>query len=191
MELKKEIELILESLKNAGYDRGRIEEELGYSDNYIDQVLSKGGNKRFLRAIASFEGRILQKATPIKGSPFSVEEPSVLYNTLPLGGLNITLKDYFELLKESAIKAEEREKEYLEIIKTKLISIDANSKEIADDISALTDEIQAEHRAIMDSIDKAAKQPIGTTAAAADTVELASRQGRVGKGRKVTGNSHT
>jgi hypothetical protein len=104
---------------------------------------------------------------------------------LPVGDLKVTLKDYVELLKSQAIKAEEREKEYLEIIKGKLISIDANSKEMVDDIEALTTEIQAEHRAMMDTMDIAAKQPIGTTRAAAGTVEIASEQEHAGKGKKI------
>lgn len=112
---------------------------------------------------------------------------NMVNNNLPLGELNITLKDHFELLASQARKAEEREKEYLEIIKSKLISIDASSKEIAEDISALTSEIQAEHRAMMDTMDKAAEQPIGTTRAAARTVELAYEQERQGKGKKATG----
>jgi hypothetical protein len=104
---------------------------------------------------------------------------------LPIGDLKVTLKDYVDLLKDQAKKAEEREKEYLGIIKSKLISIDVNSKEIADDLSALTKEVQAENRAMMDSIDVAAKQPIGTTSAKADSVELASEMGRVRKGKKA------
>jgi transcriptional regulator with XRE-family HTH domain len=108
-------------------------------------------------------------------------------HVLPIGALKVTLKDYVDLLIDKARKAEEREKEYLEIIKSKLLSIDASSKEIAEDISALTTEVQAEHRAMMDSIDVAAKQPIGTTRAAAHTVELAYEQERQDKGKKITG----
>lgn len=105
-------------------------------------------------------------------------------NELPLGNLNITLKDYFDLLNEQKKKAEEREKEYLEIIKGSLIKIEFNSKEIVDDIQALTNETQAAHRAMMDSIDVAAKQPTGTTRAAAGIVELASQEEHLNKGRK-------
>jgi hypothetical protein len=103
---------------------------------------------------------------------------------LPIGDLKVTLKDYFDLLKDQAKKAEEREREYLGIIKSKLISIDANSKEIAEDISALITENLAAHRAIMDSVDVAAEQTIGTTRAAAGIVELASQQEHVDKGKK-------
>lgn len=117
--------------------------------------------------------------------PDKGQNKSDMDQTLPIGDLKITLKDYFSLLMEQKNKAEEREKEYLEIIKSKLISIDANSKEIAEDVSALITENQAAHRAIMDSVDVAAKQPTGTTRAAAGTVEIASEQERVGTGKKA------
>lgn len=41
MDIKKEIETILDQLKNAGIDRSKIEEDLGYSPNYITQILSR------------------------------------------------------------------------------------------------------------------------------------------------------
>lgn len=74
MVLKKEIELLLEKLKEAGYDRGRIEKELNYSENYIDQTLSKGGNKRFLDALRGFASRVLQN--PIQNF---IQEPQADY----------------------------------------------------------------------------------------------------------------
>lgn len=63
MNYKKDIETILNSLKNYGYDRTRIEKEANYSENYIDQQLSKGGNKRFVNSLKQFRDRILQKTT--------------------------------------------------------------------------------------------------------------------------------
>jgi uncharacterized NAD(P)/FAD-binding protein YdhS len=64
MSLKKEIENILNELKQKGYDRGEIEQQLNYSENYIDQQLSKGGNQRFLNALVEFNKRVLQKTIP-------------------------------------------------------------------------------------------------------------------------------
>ncbi len=59
MSFKKPIELVLNDLKAKGYDRGEIESGLGYSENYIDQVLAKGGNQKFLNALKRFnEGAI-------------------------------------------------------------------------------------------------------------------------------------
>ncbi len=63
MEFKNEIESVLERLKGIGYSRDVIEKALGYSENYIDQTLSKGGNKRFLKSLADFHERMLEKAT--------------------------------------------------------------------------------------------------------------------------------
>lgn len=60
MDFKKEIEKVLDSLKEAGFDRGKIEEDMGYSVNYIDQTLSKGGNKKFLKAMLIYKMAMLQ-----------------------------------------------------------------------------------------------------------------------------------
>jgi hypothetical protein len=70
MELKKEIESLLEKLKEVGYSRGRIEKELKYSDNYIDQILSKGGNPTFLDALEELATKVLQN--PIQTN---IQEP--------------------------------------------------------------------------------------------------------------------
>lgn len=60
MDYKKQIEEVLDSLKAAGFDRGKIEEDMDYSVNYIDQVLSKGGNKKFLKAMIIYRMAMLQ-----------------------------------------------------------------------------------------------------------------------------------
>jgi regulator of replication initiation timing len=63
MDYKKQIEEVLDSLKAAGFDRSRIEEDMDYSVNYIDQVLSKGGNKKFLKAMIIYRMAMLQNPT--------------------------------------------------------------------------------------------------------------------------------
>lgn len=60
MDYKKQIEEVLESLKMAGFDRGKIESDMEYSVNYIDQVLAKGGNKKFLKAMIIYRMAMLQ-----------------------------------------------------------------------------------------------------------------------------------
>ncbi|MCS3795896.1 hypothetical protein [Niastella sp. OAS944] len=89
MNFKKDIEDLLELLKNNGIERGEIEKALGYSDNYIDQALSRGGTKKFLKAIENYaKGLGLQNTT--SDEPFSkVEEDVVLYT-----------KDYDRLLNQ-------------------------------------------------------------------------------------------
>lgn len=51
MEFKKQIELTLNALKKLGLERRAIEKQLGYAEYYIDQVLSKGGNKKVLASL--------------------------------------------------------------------------------------------------------------------------------------------
>jgi uncharacterized protein with von Willebrand factor type A (vWA) domain len=51
---KEEIEKILETLDAKGIKRGKIEKDLGYSENYIDQVLSKGGNRKILKKLKTY-----------------------------------------------------------------------------------------------------------------------------------------
>lgn len=63
MELKEQIEKKLQILKINGFDRRKIETELNYKEYYIDQVVSKGGNKRFLTALTDYSNRVLQNAT--------------------------------------------------------------------------------------------------------------------------------
>ena len=65
MNFKKEIENLLNALKNLGYDRRKIEQELGYGENYIDQALSRGGNKKLLNGLDRLQKSILQNATPV------------------------------------------------------------------------------------------------------------------------------
>lgn len=62
MKYKKEIEKLLFDLKINNIERDKIEQELNYSENYIDQVLAKGGNKRFYTALKKYSEMILQNA---------------------------------------------------------------------------------------------------------------------------------
>jgi hypothetical protein len=218
MELKKEIELLLEKLKEVGYNRGRIEKELGYSDNYINQTLSKGGNKRFLVALHRLQSNVLQN--PIQNIvqdsgvdyvkqgnehwPFIelITASGKILKVKPEGETEINLLNAFleernrlifekeERKKDADMRAEraEKEKERLfDIIEKYLVDIRSDSKTIKGDFSALKTEVQTELRAIMDSIDQAAKLPMGTTRAAAGTVESASRKVRPKKGKKAGG----
>lgn len=44
MSYKEKIKTQLNLLKDMGKSRGDVEKALGYSDNYLDQVLARGGN---------------------------------------------------------------------------------------------------------------------------------------------------
>jgi|GEM_PF-1338693 len=91
MDFKKDIETLLNTLQVQGWGRAEIEQELNYSENYIDQVLSKGGNKRFLGALTKFAEKVLQKATPISSS----------FSKKLEGPTSATLQDYIELLQQN------------------------------------------------------------------------------------------
>lgn len=62
-ELKENIKNLLLSLKERGYDRGKIEKELGLAENSIDQNLARGGTKKLLTSLTLLHNSILQKAT--------------------------------------------------------------------------------------------------------------------------------
>jgi hypothetical protein len=54
MDDKEEILKLLDSLKEMGFDRRQIEQELDYRSEYLDQIISKGGNKKILGRLQKF-----------------------------------------------------------------------------------------------------------------------------------------
>jgi hypothetical protein len=62
MELKKQIENLLNDLKKSNWGRKEIEEEFGYAPNYIAQALSRGGNEKLLANLKKLKNRILPQA---------------------------------------------------------------------------------------------------------------------------------
>ncbi|TDW96416.1 hypothetical protein [Dinghuibacter silviterrae] len=62
MSIKTDIERVLKDLRRYGKDRRTIEQELRYSPNYIDQMLSKGGNARFYTALKRYHDMLTQQA---------------------------------------------------------------------------------------------------------------------------------
>jgi hypothetical protein len=93
--IKTDIEALLKELKQQGKDRRTIERELSYSDHYIDQLLSKGGNKRFYGALKHYydmlvqqnlEGGLLEEApTPWALSSGIPDYPDCDYSTRAQG----------------------------------------------------------------------------------------------------------
>jgi hypothetical protein len=55
MDYKKEIEKVLFSLKMKGMERSDVERKLGRSVNWIDQTLSRGGNKKALHLLQTLD----------------------------------------------------------------------------------------------------------------------------------------
>jgi hypothetical protein len=58
MDYKNLIKTQLDDLKRMGFNRRKIEKELGYSAKYIDQSLSRGGNDTLLNALSSLKSRL-------------------------------------------------------------------------------------------------------------------------------------
>lgn len=77
MELKKEIEKLLNQLKDLGYGRDEIEKEYEYSDNYISQALSRGGNTKLLTNLKKLHSKALQ-AKPAPGDNLNPERAMVM-----------------------------------------------------------------------------------------------------------------
>src|ERR1700744_400647 len=63
--MKQAILDLLQELKDLGKDRRTIETELKYSPNYIDQALSKGGNKRFYEALLRYRDVVTEQLKDI------------------------------------------------------------------------------------------------------------------------------
>lgn len=154
MDINQKIELILEKLKKAGKDRSTIEKDLNYSENYIDQILSRGGNKKFLGVLERYAQNIL----PQDQQPSTVNDDSVEYKvsrkrwTGKDALLNALLEEKDRAIKkaeERALKAEEfakkMESHYEDAIKekSKLIDIYSNTlKEISSNLGALANLIK-------------------------------------------------
>lgn len=75
MELKKEIEKLLELLSHSGFDRSKIEKELAYSENYIDQALSRGGNTKLLSRLKVLEKSLLRNTISDPGAQYTKKPP--------------------------------------------------------------------------------------------------------------------
>ncbi|MDF2189329.1 hypothetical protein [Paraflavitalea sp. CAU 1676] len=131
MELKEQIEVLLVNLKKEGWERSAIEKELNYSENYIDQVLAKGGNLRFLGALEKFSKDVLQKATPQHRENSSLN-PS---ETILEGPTNATLQDYIDILQQND-----------KFFKDTFASFASNLSNLTANLTALVTMVSAGHR---------------------------------------------
>lgn len=157
-----------------------LSNKLKVSKGYVSDVLNKKKepSDEFLNEF--------YKMFTIQFTNGSLNNNSMDNYELPVGSLRVTLKDYVDLLKEQTRKAEEEKDRLFRLLEKQLSELKSSSEEIVEDLAALTIEVQAEHRAIMDTVDKAAKQTIGTTAATADKIEIASQQERLSKGKHAS-----
>lgn len=182
MELRKEIEILLESLKGLGLERGEIEQELNYSENYIDQVLSKGGNRRFLIQLKKLKNEVLQK--PIQQSHGTeVSTTAIQGQPLSAGSVKIDLQDYIDLLKYQKEQAEKEKAEYLAIIKENLTALAINSSRSLEDLSTVIRILRSDDGVIMDNQDEQAGREPGESSTKAGRIEISSaiREKEMGK----------
>jgi transcriptional regulator with XRE-family HTH domain len=135
-------------------------------------------------------GEAVEKVETIRADENSTTPHDRLYHVIEARRRDF--EKWAELARADKERAEKEKDRLLDVIDNNLAllikivgDIHASSKDMADDVSALTTEVQAEHRAMMDTLDKAARQTIGTTRAAARTVELASHEALAKKGRRA------
>jgi vacuolar-type H+-ATPase subunit I/STV1 len=114
MAYKKEIETLLVELKliNPKYDRRWVERELQYSEKYIDQQLSKGGNLKLLQALQRLQKAIReqgkeQQIVPVESNQKEKKDMSAeefikaLNRVIDLAQITVRAKDEtIEQLKE-------------------------------------------------------------------------------------------
>jgi hypothetical protein len=132
MELKEQIQELLETLKAMGYTRARIEDDLGYSPKYISQQLSKGGNQRLLKALQKY--RNSQVHGVAKSNPeeeLKVEEPESPYTRLRIRRLEQDQEKYIKKLEEDNIRLWSLVSDNQDIIKTNLTLVLATVRTIS------------------------------------------------------------
>lgn len=112
MDFKEPMILLLKWLEEEGLNRSAVEKKLGYSENYLVQQLSKGGNRRIMRALED----LLEKAR--KDNAMKEVDPNA---ALPSGNLKVTLNDYFELMKEHAAMAKQHAEVMSRIVEAKIL----------------------------------------------------------------------
>jgi hypothetical protein len=81
MDYKEQIQIVLKSLESIGFTRGTIEEQVGASPNWIDQVLARGGNKQALKRLKTFEMAAIAKSNR---EVSTVNEPVQHYATITI-----------------------------------------------------------------------------------------------------------
>lgn len=118
MDNKQKAELLLEKLKNAGIDRRTIEKALRYSENYIDQILSRGPYEKFLGKLELYAQNILpQDQQPSEFNTYSSEHElrKKWTSEIDVSGLiNVLLDEKDRAIKKSEEYAKKMESLYEE-----------------------------------------------------------------------------
>lgn len=189
MSYKKEIENVLDSLKNHGFDRDAIEKRLDYSKNYIDQQLSKGGNKKFLGSLKRLRDQILQKTIPSVDKDANINEAD--------WGKSVTIESLMQQ-QNKLINSLNRQSELSSTIlqrmadnvEKKVESIDINLNDALGRVDSLKLDLYSGRMVVLQSLARLEKKPVNSLLAEADNIiaaylnEHLQKQGTKGGKRK-------
>jgi transcriptional regulator with XRE-family HTH domain len=152
MNVKQEIELLLEELKNAGIDRSTIEEDLGYSKNYITQSLSRKVSPRILIALRIYAHNIFYNTQDQQLSMVNADtdeyEAKAKWEIKTEALINAIFEEKDRAIKKAEEYAKKMEAQYQDVVKEnlKLLDIISNlSKEKSGNVSTAEhkEEVQA------------------------------------------------
>jgi hypothetical protein len=163
-----EADKYLNVLKNKGLNRAQIESELGYANNYIDQQLSKGGNKRFVKALRDLVDK-LQKAIPDKSDQFLIEEDIPEYGLTFKSIMNQQNKLIISLNKQSET-ANEILRRLADNVEKRVDKIDVNLIDALGRMDSLKMDIYSERMVVLQSLARLEKKPENSLLSEADNI---------------------
>lgn len=100
MDFKEEIKKVLKLLKVYGYSRRAIERELKYSDQAIDQALSRGGNEAMLDALTAFLEEVKLKSVTNEQEIAQTATIQMLFNEVAKLKSRVTGQKFDEVVDE-------------------------------------------------------------------------------------------
>lgn len=122
MNYKEEMQKLLLSLKELGYDRRSIEKDLDYHYGYIDKILSKGGNKKIFQRLEKY---LVEKSNTNEVVVEKIGEAGKEISDLRIKSLET--QEIFNVLIPAIthLSAESQEKEFAEVFASLHRAIDS------------------------------------------------------------------
>lgn len=114
MNYREEMQKLLISLKELGFDRRLIEKELDYGEGYLDQILSKGGNKKILGRLEKY---YLEKSKDNEMILKKISEAGKEIGELKIKYLELEAKFNILIPAFADISAKFQEKEFSQVYK--------------------------------------------------------------------------
>jgi hypothetical protein len=188
MDYRKEIEKLLQHLKNEGWSRAAIEQDRGYAANYIDQMLSKGGNAKFLKSLQDLLNRILlQKAMPAHGNVMN--EPQEQYGN----SLSLLIQQQNKLigsLNKQSETANAILKKLSESVVDKVENVDINLNDALARIDSLKMDVYSGRQVILQSLARLEKKPVNALLSEADNITISILSQQKKKQSKTSGKGN-